>query len=147
MAGDGVLENGVEETAHVSGVFSGTDQFAHQDIGTHLNLGGGYAVEFVVLLLLGAATGSFADGLVHGGRYRIGVHDHQAVDVAGGAAGGLGEGAAAAEEALLVGVQDGHQGYGGDVQAFTEEVHANEHVKQAVLEVFDNLHTLSGVHV
>ena len=69
------------------------------------------------------------------------------MDVAGGTAGRLGEGAAAAQEALLVGIQDGHQGYRGDVQAFAQEVDADEHVEEAVLEIFDNLHTLGRVYV
>ena len=147
VAGDAVAEGRVQETGDVGGVFPGAYKFAHQNVGAHLDLSGGYVVELVVLLLLGAATGRFADGFIHGAGDGIGIHYHQAVDVAGGTAGGLGEGTAGAEEAFLIGIQNGHQGYCGDVQAFAEEVYADEDVEEAVFEILDYFHALCGVYV
>ncbi len=42
-------------------------------------------------------------------RHLVGVHDDQTLRVAGGAADGLDQARLAAQEALLVGVQDGHE--------------------------------------
>ena len=48
--------------------------------------------------------------------------------MAGGASDGLDEGALGAEEAFLVGVEDGYKRYFGEVEAFAEEVDADEDV-------------------
>ena len=147
MAGDAVLQHRVQEAAHVRGVVTGFHQFAHQDVGAHLYLLGCDAVQLVVFLLFGAAACSFADGFLHAVRDGIGIHDDQTVDVAGGTAGGLREGASTAQEPFFIGIQDGYQRYRGDVQAFAQEVYADEHVKQAVLEVFNDFYALRRIHV
>ena len=131
----------------MGGVLPGAHQFTHQDVGVHLYLLGRNAVQLVVFLLFGAAAGRFPDGLIHALGHGVGIHDDQAVDVAGGAAGGLRESAAAAQEPLFVGIQDGHQGHRGDVQAFAQQVYADEHVEEAVLEILDDFYTLGGIHV
>ena len=68
-------------------------------------------------------------------------------DVAGGAADGLDEGARRAQEAFLVGVQDGHQRHLGQVEALAQEVDAHEHVELAQAQVAQDLHPLEGVDV
>ena len=75
------------------------------------------AVLLVVPLLDGPAALRFGDGLLHGRRHLVGVHDHLALGVPGSPANGLDQAAAAAQEALLVRIQNGHQGHFGDVQA------------------------------
>ncbi len=129
------------------GVVTGFHQFAHQDVGAHLYLFGCDAVQLVVFLLFGAAACGFADGFLHAVRDGIGIHDDQTVDVAGGSACGLRERASATQEPFFIGIQDGYQGYRGDVQAFAQEVYADEHVKQAVLEVFNDFYALRRIHV
>ena len=57
------------------------------------------------------------------------------------------ERASATQEPFFIGIQDGYQGYRGDVQAFAQEVYADEHVKQAVLEVFNDFYALRRIHV
>ena len=104
-------------------------------------------VLFVVFYLLGPAALGLTYGLLHGPGHGIGVHDHQTVDVAGSAPGGLGEGAACPEEALLVCVQYGHERHRGDVQTFPEEVHSDQHVEHAVLEILYDLDPFGGLHV
>ena len=75
----------------------------------------------------------------------VGVHDHLAVDVAGGPADGLDERGLAAEEALLVGVEDGHERHLGQVEALPQQVDADEHVELAEAEVAQDLDALDGV--
>src|SRR5262245_57735103 len=72
-------------------------------------------------LELAAAVG-LLDGPPHRRGDLVGVHDHLAVDVAGGPADGLDQGGLRAQEALLVGVQDGHQGHLGQVEALAQQV-------------------------
>jgi hypothetical protein len=59
----------------------------------------------------------------------VGEEDDFAGDVAGGAAGGLDERGLAAQEAFLVGIEDADEGDLGEVEAFAEEVDADEDVE------------------
>ena len=147
MAGDAVLEYRVQEAGHVGCVVSGTHQFSHKRIGMGRNLLWRDAVELVVFLLLLTAAGGFTDCLIHGFRDGIGIHYHKAVEVTGCAAGGLGKGASAPEEPFFIGIQNGHKGYGGDVQAFPQEVYADKYVKEAVLEILYDLYAFRRVYV
>ena len=108
---------------------------------------GGDAVFLVVLLLDGPAALRLGDGLLHGRRHLVGVHDDLALGVPGGTADGLDKAAAAAQEALLVRVQNGHQRYLGDVQTLPQQVDANEDVELAQAQIPDDLHALHGVDV
>ena len=60
-------------------------------------------------------------------------------DVAGGAPDGLDEGRRRTEEALLVGVEDGHERDLGKVQALAQQVDADEHVEGAEPELAQQL--------
>ena len=104
-------------------------------------------MQLVVFHLFGTPAIGLAYGLLHGIGDDVGVHYDEAVDVAGRAPGCLRKGAPGTQEALLVGVEDGHQRYRRDIEALAQQVHAHEDVEQAVLEVFDDLHALGGVHV
>src|SRR5690606_3197800 len=70
---------------------------------------GGDAVGFVISQLLFAAAVGVGQGAFHGAGGAVGVEDDFAVDVSCGAADGLDEGGFAAEEAFLVGVEDGDE--------------------------------------
>ena len=61
-------------------------------------------------------------------RALVGVHDDAAVDVARGAADRLDQRRLAAQEAFLVGVEDGDERHLGQVEALAQEVHADQHV-------------------
>ena len=84
-------------------------------------------------LVVGVLNLPPALGLLHGGGHGggdgVGVEDHQALRVPGGPADGLDEGGLRAEEPLLVGVQNGHQGDFWQVQPLPEEVDAHQHVE------------------
>ena len=71
--------------------------------------GGGDAVLDVVGVLDGTATLGFGDGLGHRIGEVVGVEQGLAINVAGGAADRLDQGALGPQEALLVGIEDRHQ--------------------------------------
>src|SRR4051812_31824027 len=77
----------------------------------------------------------------------VGVHQHLAVHVARGPADGLDERRLAAEEPLLVGVQDGHQRDLRQVQPLAQQVHAHEHVVLAEAQLADDLDALQRVYL
>jgi hypothetical protein len=97
------------------------------------------------------ATCSFAAavGLVDGPLHRVGDLSaymmHLAVDVAGRAADRLDERGLRAQEALLVGVEDGDQRHLGQVEALAQQVDADEHVELAQPQVAQDLDALDGV--
>ena len=64
-----------------------------------------------------------------------------------GAAGRLCERPHIAQETLLVGIHDGHQGDLRQVQTFTQEVHPHEHVDGTGTQVLQNLHSVKRFHV
>ena len=61
------------------------------------------------------------------------------VDVAGRPPEGLDEGGGRAQEAFLVGVEDGHQRDLGQVQAFAQEVDPDQRVEDALAQVAQDL--------
>ena len=103
-------------------------------------------LEVVRLLLLAAALG-LGHGALHRAGDAVGVEDHLAVDVARRAADGLDQGGLGAQEALLVGVEDGDQAALGDVEALAQQVDADQHVEGAQPQVADDLDALQGVDV
>ena len=89
--------------------------------------GHGRDVVFLVVgdLLFAAAIG-FADGLLHGAGAAVGIENGAAFDVARAAADGLNQRGGAAEIAFFVGVQNGDQRNFGQVQAFAQQVDADQ---------------------
>ena len=81
----------------------------------------------------------------------VGVEDDAAVDVARGAADGLHQRRLRAEEALLVGVEDGDQRALRNVEALAQQIDADQNVEGAETQVADDLDALQrldvGVHV
>ncbi len=93
----------------------------------------------------------FGHGALHRAGDAVGVEDHLAVDVARGAADGLHQRGFAAQEAFLVGVENGDEAALGNVEAFAQQVDADQHVERAQAQVADDLDALHrvdvGVHV
>ena len=104
-------------------------------------------LRFVIGRLLLAAP----RGLLHRARDRagdhIGVEHDLAVDVARGAADGLHERGLGAQKALLVGVENGDERAFGNVEAFAQEVDADQRVERAEAQVADDLDALDRVDV
>ena len=80
-------------------------------------------------VLLGTPFLCDRDGAIHRGRDLVGVQDDHAVSVSSGTADGLNESGLAAQKALLVRVQNGHQGHFRQVQPLSEQVDAHQHIK------------------
>ena len=86
-------------------------------------------VFFVVAFLDVPAAERFGDSPFHGGRDAVRVHDDFTVGVTRRAADGLDERSLRTEEAFLVGIEDGDEGHFRDVEAFAQEVDADEDVE------------------
>ena len=106
-----------------------------------------------MLLVVGhldlAAARRLVDGLAHGVRDGVRVHDDLALRVARGAADGLDERTAVAQKALFVRVEDGDQRDLRQVQALAQQVDANQHVDLAGAQVAQDLDAVQrgGVRV
>ena len=99
----------------------------------------------VVRLLDRAAARGLVERPPHRAGHRVGVHDHLAVHVPRGAAGGLHQRGPRPQVALLVRVQDRHQRDLRDVQALAEEVDPDQHVELAHPQLANDLHPLQRV--
>ena len=98
-------------------------------------------------MLQSAAALRFIHGAAHGVGNSIGIEDHQTLGIARGAADGLNKAGLTAEEALLVRIEDRHQRHLGQVETFTQEVNAHQHIELTEAQVADDLHTLQGRHI
>ena len=85
--------------------------------------------------------------LLHRRRDLVGVHDDAAVHVARRAADRLDERARAAQEALLVGVEDRDERHLGQVEPLAQQVDADEHVELAEAQVAQDVDALERVDV
>ena len=98
-------------------------------------------------MLLFAAAIHLGDRPPHRVGDLVAVEDHATAGVAGGAARGLDERALAPQEPLLVGVEDGDERHLGQVQSFTQQVDAHEHVEVGEAQAAQDLHALQRVDV
>ena len=105
------------------------------------------AVGLVVGHLLLAAAVGFGHGALHRAGDLVGIEDHLAVDVARGAADGLDQRGFGAQEAFLVGIEDGDQRAFRNVEALAQQVDADQHVEGAEPQVADDLDALQRVDV
>ena len=76
----------------------------------------------------------------HGGRDRVGVHNDRPLHMSRCPANGLDKRSGGAQESLLIGVQDGHQGDLRQVQPLPQEVDAHHDVVYPQPEVAEDLH-------
>ena len=104
------------------------------------------AVLLVVGVLNGAAALGFRYGLGHRIGEVVGVEQCLALDVAGGAADRLNQGALGPQKTLLIGIEDRHQRHLRQVQALPQQVHPHQHVVGAITEVLDDLDPLDRVN-
>ncbi|MNV97106.1 hypothetical protein D3C71_1921900 [compost metagenome] len=73
-----------------------------------------------MLLLDSTPPLRFADGLLHGVGYFVPVHDDLAARIPGSTPDGLDQGALRTEEAFLVRIENGDQGYLGQVKTLPQ---------------------------
>jgi hypothetical protein len=86
-------------------------------------------LRFVEGDLLEPSAFGFGDGALHRVGDPVGVENRGAVQVARGAADGLDQRTLGAQEAFLVGIEDRHQRHLRNVQAFAQQVDADQHVE------------------
>src|SRR5690606_15802138 len=107
----------------------------------------GDAVPFVVLQLAAAAVFGDVEEFRDGIGDLVAEEDAVAVDVAGGAAGGLDEAGFVAQETLLVGVEDADQRDFREVEPLAQQVDADQYVEGCGAELAEDFHALDGVDV
>ena len=112
-----------------------------------LTLSGVMPLAVVVGHLLLAAAVGLGHGALHRAGDLVGVEDDLAVDVARGAADGLDQRGLRAQEAFLVGVENGDEAAFGNVEALAQQVDADQHVEGAEAQVADDLDALQRVDV
>ena len=96
----------------------------------------------VIVVLLFAAALRLVHGGAHGGSNCVGVEDDQSIGVARGAADRLDQARLAAQEPLLVRVENRDQTHLRQIQSLAQEVDTDEHVVFAEPQVADELHAL-----
>ena len=94
-----------------------------------------------------AAAVHLVERALHRAGDPVGVEDRPAVEVPRRAADRLHQRAVGAEEAFLVGVENGHQRHLGQVEPFAQQVDADQHVEVAEPEAAEDLHPLDRVDV
>ena len=67
--------------------------------------------------------------------------------VSGSSSDGLDERAGRTQKAFLVRVENGHQRHFGNVQTFSQQIDAHEHVKDAGAQIADDFYTLDRINV
>ena len=120
---------------------------ADDGLGVLHNLAGHDAMFQVVSYLFLTMTVGLVYGALHAAGNRVTVEDGLAVNIAGGAADGLDKGAVAAQEALLVGIEDGHKRHLGQVESLTQQVDTHQHIEHTHAQVTHDFHALEGVHI
>src|SRR5208337_3639335 len=109
--------------------------------------GRGDAMRLVERLLLHPAPVGFLYRALHRAGDDVGVENHLAVDIAGGAADRLNERRLRAQKTLLVGVENGHQRTFRNVEPLAQKVDADQRVESAEAQIADDLDALDGVDV
>ncbi len=75
------------------------------------------------------------------------IHERLAVDVARGAADGLDQRAARAQESFLVGIENRHQRDLGEIEPFTQQVDADQDVELPLAQIAQDLDALERIDV
>ena len=84
---------------------------------------------------------------LHGRGDLVGIHHHLPVHVAGRPPDDLDEGGVGTEKALLVSVEDRHQGHLGQVESLTQQVDSHQNIEVAHPQFPEDLHSLQGVYL
>ena len=104
-------------------------------------------MDHVVRDLLLAPSVRLGDGAAHGIGDPVSVHDRRTIDMARGPPDGLNQRAFGTQEALLVRVEYRHQRYLRDIQAFAQQVDADQYVEFTEAQVADDLHPFHRINI
>ena len=105
------------------------------------------AVFGIIGLLLFAPTIGFGDGAVHGTGHFVGIKNDLAIHIAGSTANGLDERGFRTQEAFLVGVQNGDQRAFRNIEAFAQQVDADEHIESTQPQITQDFDALQRVDI
>ena len=120
---------------------------AEDGLGALHNLARHEAVLHIVLYLLVTMTVSEVDSPLHRAGDSVAIQDSLAVHIARRTPDGLYQCAVAAQETLLVGIQDSHQTHLRQVQTLAQQVDTHQHVEHPHPQVAHNLHTFQRIHI
>ena len=104
-------------------------------------------MRLIVAVLNVPAASRLVQCHTHGGGYRVGVHNDLALRVSCGAANGLNQAGFAAQKALFIRIEDGHQTHLRQIQPLPQQVDANQHVKFCKAQITNDFHSLHCTHI
>ena len=136
----GVVEDGI---GFLALRFVGGEAFLHRPADTARR---DVVLAVVFELTLAAVFGDgqkFFDAVGH----HVGVENHFAIEMPRGAPGGLDQARLAAQKTFLVGVENRHERDFRQVQAFAEQIDADQHVEFALAQRAQNFHAFDGVNL
>ncbi len=97
-------------------------------------------------LYLSAAVG-FVNGQLHAVGDFVGIHYHAAAEITCGTAYGLCQRPVGAQEALLVGVEYGHQRDLRQIKTLAQQIHADQYVIDACTQIVEYSYTVESIHI
>ena len=104
-----------------------------------------------MLLIIGfldfPATVGFLNGISHGIRHHVCIHDNVSFAVSGSTANGLDQGSLRTKEALLVCIQNSNQSNLRNIKSFSQKVNAYKHIKYIQTHVADDFCTFQGINI
>src|SRR5581483_6704628 len=105
------------------------------------------AMALIVFELQGSPTLRFIDCATHGVRDFVGVENDFRIDIASGSADGLNQRSSATEKALFVRIQYRNQRDFRQVEAFTQEIHADQHIESSFTQFTQDLDAFDCVQL
>ena len=101
-------------------------------------------MRFIISLLLLAATIRFINGALHTIRNAVRIHNDATMSITRRTTNGLDHRGVAAQEALLIRVEDGNQRYLRQVQALAQQVDAYENIEFTSAQAINNLRSFNS---
>ena len=101
----------------------------------------------VIFKLDGTAPLRLFDGPLHRIGYLVGVENDLGVDVARRPADRLDKRGAAAQEALFVGVENGHERDLGQIEPLAQQIDANQDIEPSFPQLAQDLDAFDGVQL
>ena len=93
------------------------------------------------------AAFGFVDCLLHRLSNLVGIHYNFAIKVTSSATGSLSQRPVRTKESLFVGIENCHKRHFRQVEAFTKQVNAYEHINGTCAKVIENLYAVHGVDI
>ena len=103
---------------------------------------------FLIILLLYLTTSTrLIEGILHGARDSICIHDDMSIYISGCSSYGLDERCLRSQETFLVSIQYCHQSNLRYIKSLSQKVDSNKHVEHAKTEISHYLNSLHSVYI